>query len=170
MIRRPPRSTLFPYTTLFRSVRGGRAVRGARPAGGLDPATAARLVVRGGTDCRDRARSRASALGLLSHARHGPRRSGLRDGAPHGAEPPVTHITGGLGDDPRRLPLAPRDRRPAGAGEPGRRDLRQRGVAGGLGRAPPRRLAACHRLTATEEPAVERGPCPRNPSWGRRLS
>src|SRR3712207_7243103 len=27
MIRRPPRSTLFPYTTLFRSgVRGGRAV------------------------------------------------------------------------------------------------------------------------------------------------
>src|SRR5438105_7361176 len=24
MIRRPPRSTLFPYTTLFRSVRGGR--------------------------------------------------------------------------------------------------------------------------------------------------
>src|ERR1044071_9957737 len=25
MIRRPPRSTLFPYTTLFRSVRGGEA-------------------------------------------------------------------------------------------------------------------------------------------------
>src|SRR3989442_14726350 len=25
MIRRPPRSTLFPYTTLFRSVRDGRA-------------------------------------------------------------------------------------------------------------------------------------------------
>src|SRR5947208_4795014 len=23
MVRRPPRSTLFPYTTLFRSVRGG---------------------------------------------------------------------------------------------------------------------------------------------------
>src|SRR5439155_16741859 len=23
MIRRPPRSTLFPYTTLFRSIRGG---------------------------------------------------------------------------------------------------------------------------------------------------
>src|SRR2546430_7351692 len=33
MIRRPPRSTLFPYTTLFRSPRrrvGGRARRGAR--------------------------------------------------------------------------------------------------------------------------------------------
>src|SRR5258708_20484985 len=31
MIRRPPRSTLFPYTTLFRSpLRGGRRGRGAR--------------------------------------------------------------------------------------------------------------------------------------------
>src|SRR5256885_12299328 len=27
MIRRPPRSTLFPYTTLFRSKRGGRDAR-----------------------------------------------------------------------------------------------------------------------------------------------
>src|SRR3712207_7424958 len=27
MIRRPPRSTLFPYTTLFRSTRGGRRGR-----------------------------------------------------------------------------------------------------------------------------------------------
>src|SRR3712207_7765180 len=26
MIRRPPRSTLFPYTTLFRSGRGGRRI------------------------------------------------------------------------------------------------------------------------------------------------
>src|SRR2546430_4076421 len=30
MIRRPPRSTLFPYTTLFRS-RVGRRARGGRP-------------------------------------------------------------------------------------------------------------------------------------------
>src|SRR3712207_9160589 len=29
MIRRPPRSTLFPYTTLFRSRRGGRPARSA---------------------------------------------------------------------------------------------------------------------------------------------
>src|SRR2546429_7094853 len=28
MIRRPPRSTLFPYTTLFRSVLPGRGARG----------------------------------------------------------------------------------------------------------------------------------------------
>src|SRR5256885_6906440 len=50
MIRRPPRSTLFPYTTLFRSARlgwrgrrGGARARGAAAAGGrhrqrLDPA------------------------------------------------------------------------------------------------------------------------------------
>src|SRR3712207_9272801 len=29
MIRRPPRSTLFPYTTLFRSARGPRRVVGS---------------------------------------------------------------------------------------------------------------------------------------------
>jgi len=27
MIRRPPRSTLFPYTTLFRSVKNGKVVK-----------------------------------------------------------------------------------------------------------------------------------------------
>src|SRR3712207_8969562 len=27
MIRRPPRSTLFPYTTLFRSIKAGKAAR-----------------------------------------------------------------------------------------------------------------------------------------------
>src|SRR2546422_3231455 len=33
MIRRPPRSTLFPYTTLFRSERLGRALKDvSRPA------------------------------------------------------------------------------------------------------------------------------------------
>src|SRR2546429_9870271 len=31
MIRRPPRSTLFPYTTLFRSSEVGRALRGQVP-------------------------------------------------------------------------------------------------------------------------------------------
>src|SRR2546422_6405475 len=32
MIRRPPRSTLFPYTTLFRSRHGFVARRGQRPS------------------------------------------------------------------------------------------------------------------------------------------
>src|SRR6478736_10440381 len=38
MIRRPPRSTLFPYTTLFRSVgpRGGAAVHDAQLGHGLE--------------------------------------------------------------------------------------------------------------------------------------
>src|SRR2546430_6336015 len=34
MIRRPPRSTLFPYTTLFRSVRGPGRQGQERPGGG----------------------------------------------------------------------------------------------------------------------------------------
>src|SRR2546422_3696137 len=49
MIRRPPRSTLFPYTTLFRSAQraerhdrfrhhGDHGLRRSRPAGGLHPA------------------------------------------------------------------------------------------------------------------------------------
>src|SRR5471032_3573935 len=41
MIRRPPRSTLFPYTTLFRSCRGP-AGRGIPPAAGRRGASGAR--------------------------------------------------------------------------------------------------------------------------------
>src|SRR5256885_12536583 len=37
MIRRPPRSTLFPYTTLFRSVRHGQALAAGAGAGALAP-------------------------------------------------------------------------------------------------------------------------------------
>src|SRR3712207_8613605 len=36
MIRRPPRSTLFPYTTLFRSDHGEHGGRGADPEGDGD--------------------------------------------------------------------------------------------------------------------------------------
>src|SRR3712207_7711546 len=43
MIRRPPRSTLFPYTTLFRSgAPGGRASPRARPSASPTPSPAAR--------------------------------------------------------------------------------------------------------------------------------
>src|SRR2546427_1941705 len=52
MIRRPPRSTLFPYTTLFRSDRGGRTARhappgsrGGRPQGRTGPQRPQRAVV-----------------------------------------------------------------------------------------------------------------------------
>src|SRR3712207_9347053 len=37
MIRRPPRSTLFPYTTLFRSVRVGKDVHAACTNVGVAP-------------------------------------------------------------------------------------------------------------------------------------
>src|SRR2546430_9162089 len=36
MIRRPPRSTLFPYTTLFRSCQLGLVWSALRDAGGVD--------------------------------------------------------------------------------------------------------------------------------------
>src|SRR3712207_8426000 len=51
MIRRPPRSTLFPYTTLFRSGRGagaGCGAGGGRSAGGVRGAGAAGRGVAGG--------------------------------------------------------------------------------------------------------------------------
>src|SRR5256885_13104940 len=47
MIRRPPRSTLFPYTTLFRSVDAGRSGAGRRgdgPGGGDVPAANGRAT------------------------------------------------------------------------------------------------------------------------------
>src|SRR3989441_5370567 len=48
MIRRPPRSTLFPYTTLFRSATGGRRVASVRGGGsevlGIELRVALRLV------------------------------------------------------------------------------------------------------------------------------
>src|SRR5256885_11067051 len=65
MIRRPPRSTLFPYTTLFRS--GGRP-RGARRVG--DP----------GVDRAGAAPEPAGAL-RLALRRRGARRDGPSDAA-----------------------------------------------------------------------------------------
>src|SRR5256885_7405944 len=47
MIRRPPRSTLFPYTTLFRSLRGLDV--SIEVDGGIGPATTEE-VVRAGAD------------------------------------------------------------------------------------------------------------------------
>src|SRR2546422_8390213 len=68
MIRRPPRSTLFPYTTLFRSVAGGEEARELRPvdrAGGPQRA-AHRQGVRAG---RDRKSTRLnSSHGYISYA------------------------------------------------------------------------------------------------------
>src|SRR3712207_7205380 len=56
MIRRPPRSTLFPYTTLFRSQRGRRpGLRGARVRG-------SRVLAPGGSRPRDAAQGDGQRL------------------------------------------------------------------------------------------------------------
>src|SRR5436853_3320610 len=73
MIRRPPRSTLFPYTTLFRSTQGrrcdggsesageadGRRVHGAKP-GGADAGNLLRLRIQD----RKSTRLNSSHLGI----------------------------------------------------------------------------------------------------------
>src|SRR5256885_2773379 len=45
MIRRPPRSTLFPYTTLFRSHRAGNFLRASRRSGARQTFSGARQFV-----------------------------------------------------------------------------------------------------------------------------
>src|SRR2546430_6109563 len=86
MIRRPPRSTLFPYTTLFRS-------RGAGRGGGGRGAPAARLApcaVRGaGGDsrrvgsARQGSRARGGVAGAAGALRAGVPRRGARGRAAH---------------------------------------------------------------------------------------
>src|SRR3712207_8359992 len=58
MIRRPPRSTLFPYTTLFRSLGGGAGKNSYRGGSGNDRISARngkRETVNCGSGRRDRA-------------------------------------------------------------------------------------------------------------------
>src|SRR5258708_31992290 len=62
MIRRPPRSTLFPYTTLFRSVDPAR--RRLREGGRAHPRSTARPARRAGPGFRADQRA---AVGLLPH-------------------------------------------------------------------------------------------------------
>src|SRR5687768_18479324 len=66
MIRRPPRSTLFPYTTLFRSVGG--VPPGVRPARGPHPARSGQPLA-GTTEPLDRKSTRLnSSHGYISYA------------------------------------------------------------------------------------------------------
>src|SRR2546429_4819808 len=68
MIRRPPRSTLFPYTTLFRSQAAGRCHRPSRTRrrGGPSPHRRRASETRGG---RDRKSTRLnSSHGYISYA------------------------------------------------------------------------------------------------------
>src|SRR3712207_8443364 len=75
MIRRPPRSTLFPYTTLFRSARGRAAhqsAQGRRVHGRPPRMTNATTTVQPGrfaarlTERAMRARARRGALGAAA--------------------------------------------------------------------------------------------------------
>src|SRR3712207_8674920 len=75
MIRRPPRSTLFPYTTLFRSGEAGR--HDAHVARHLDRLAAVGL----GDEERD-----GTPVGLLAHERE-LRSVGGEDRAERAAEP-----------------------------------------------------------------------------------
>src|SRR2546430_5775373 len=73
MIRRPPRSTLFPYTTLFRSISVGAAlpipVR-RRPAGHLRPPGGGRRPDRGGEGALQRRRLERARERLLGETGH----------------------------------------------------------------------------------------------------
>src|SRR3989449_8180934 len=87
MIRRPPRSTLFPYTTLFRSRlaqdRGGAAGRGDRlqsvgPVARDAPAGAAGLE----GACDHRLRDPLHAVAVLARLLGVPRERGLEESRP----------------------------------------------------------------------------------------
>src|SRR5438034_2279455 len=74
MIRRPPRSTLFPYTTLFQSRRGGvggrsDCRRGHRSASASRVRAPLDVVVTGRRDRRDRKSTRLnSSHTVISYA------------------------------------------------------------------------------------------------------
>src|SRR2546427_1544927 len=63
MIRRPPRSTLFPYTTLFRSPHGTQNAGPLRPPHGPAPQDycSTRRVIASGIDRRDRKSTRLNS-------------------------------------------------------------------------------------------------------------
>jgi len=62
MIRRPPRSTLFPYTTLFRSLVGGMEHEEVAKVLGISPTTVARRLRRFSVNSR-KYLHRTNALG-----------------------------------------------------------------------------------------------------------
>src|SRR3989449_9294110 len=71
MIRRPPRSTLFPYTTLFRSLDLDRALRGHRDLGRLHRESARLEPLLNGVQLARR--SRDDQLVAVPHHVVGPR-------------------------------------------------------------------------------------------------
>src|SRR3972149_1190530 len=118
MIRRPPRSTLFPYTTLFRSrwspyhlaLKLTVAARGARlpsAPGGGGP--------RGGAGEPQRNEASASAPIGSAQRRAGPRRSAMERLEDHGNPLPAADAEGGKPVPP----AAPAQLEEGGAPQPG---------------------------------------------------
>src|SRR2546425_3715377 len=68
MIRRPPRSTLFPYTTLFRSPFGGRAPRRSRESRTARSTSAITVAATNASPGRSRSRSEEHTSELQSLA------------------------------------------------------------------------------------------------------
>src|SRR3989441_13312127 len=132
MIRRPPRSTLFPYTTLFRSHAARRTV-GPDPSPDQPTGEARRVVPRAPRDGARRRPRGEPATG---------------DGAAHlSADPPVSSHNvvrrdaaaqrpapaGELGLDLRRMPQLQRPSAAQPAGAPSGVPPVQRLVSGGVG-------------------------------------
>src|SRR5256885_16205467 len=90
MIRRPPRSTLFPYTTLFRSQADADRLRGPRPNSKRDDTGQKRRLYMRGRDHQDA----TLALRLQLRWAEGNRQDPLR-GRRAGAD----HMDGGLVPD-----------------------------------------------------------------------
>src|SRR3712207_8081003 len=85
MIRRPPRSTLFPYTTLFRSRIGKRIAGGGmkKAAGKADPRNARAAFPKTGERSADRDGEKAGLLMLHHGAAPAPDRKSTRLNSSH---------------------------------------------------------------------------------------
>src|SRR2546422_8404375 len=86
MIRRPPRSTLFPYTTLFRSI-DMMHVNGDAAVGAAADSLAHGRGIAAGADYPDRRRLRDEDEVALGIGRHRVRAGRLRDGLDQDAGP-----------------------------------------------------------------------------------
>src|SRR6266480_5446480 len=112
MIRRPPRSTLFPYTTLFRAQRAeppARRAAGRRPGRHRPPAPGS-TAAPGGTPPADRTLARADPVSPLARRPDrgaDRRRPGRGDPAePRGYRPRVPARRRGTPSGPWTLPRA----------------------------------------------------------------
>src|SRR3989442_11108622 len=111
MIRRPPRSTLFPYTTLFRSVQDDPLARGPGDGEGADRAIARRPDRRSARSRSSAARPRPGAAGPVGQVDPCHRRGGGGRGPAGAAErvlppPPAPAVFAG-GETPPLLPPPP---------------------------------------------------------------